>query len=379
MKYLISGESHGKQLTGIIEGLPAGFSISIDKINEELNRRQQGYGRGRRMQIENDKVEIVSGMRYGKTIASPLTLVIKNKDYDNWVEKMDLYKDNKKGVPLSVPRPGHADLGGILKYNLNDVRDVLERASARDTAMRVGIGAICKQYLEMLDINVYSHVVQIGRVEVSNYNLDEIKNADKSVVRCVSEQSTIEICKLIDDCKSNGDTLGGVVEVVVTNLPPGIGSYVHWDKKLDAKIAGSVMSVQSVKGVEFGKGFEIGKFTGKEVHDVIFYNKEFKRRTNNYGGIEGGMSTGMPVVVRAGIKPIPTLMSPLETVDINTKETVYSHKERSDVCAVPAASIVLENVIATTILKELVHEFSSNTSEDLLYSFNKYKERIKKL
>lgn len=381
MRFLTSGESHGRQLTAIIEGLPANFLLDIEKINNELARRQKGYGRGGRMLIEKDKVEILSGMRFGKTIASPLTLVIENKDYQNWGKLMDPINYPNGYEPLTIPRPGHADLVGAMKYQFDDIRNVLERSSARETAIRVAVGAISRQYLEALDIKIASHVVRIGDISINNYNasIDEIKEkSENSETRCIDEEITEQMITVIKECQQTGDSVGGICEIIVENFPVGIGSYVDSSKKIDGKLAQSVMSIQAIKGIELGLGFKISSLTGKVVHDEICYDDQFYRSTNNYGGIEGGMTTGMPIVIRAAIKPIPTLMSPLMTVDIKTKSPIRSHKERSDVCAVPATAVVVENIVAITLLQSLLDEFEASTFTALLKNVEAYRQRCKR-
>jgi len=332
MRYLTAGESHGKALVGILEGMPAHVKISIDKINEQLTRRQQGYGRGGRMAIENDTAEILSGIRGGITLGSPIAVIINNRDYDNWRGIMCPVTGDWNKKPLTAVRPGHADLPGCIKYGFDDARNVLERASARETAMRVAIGAICRQYLEQYRIEVKSRIVSIGGVSGD----DEIKAA-------------------IDKAKTEGDTLGGIVEVVIKGAPIGLGSHVHYDRKLDAVMAMHLMSIQSVKAVEVGLGAESAVKKGSEVHDEIenrgqrIEDREFKRKSNNAGGIEGGMSNGEDIVIRVSFKPIPTLMKGLDTVDIKTGEQTKAAPERSDICAVEAGAVVAENAAAFVI------------------------------
>ncbi|HHW57737.1 MAG TPA: chorismate synthase [Clostridia bacterium] len=349
MRYLTAGESHGEALIAIIEGLPSNLTIEVEFINNELQRRQGGYGRGGRMAIEKDEVHIISGIRHGKTIGSPLTLEIKNKDYENWKDK--------ETSPITRPRPGHADLSGVIKYDQRDIRNILERSSARETAIRVAVGSIAKLLLNELNISVKSKVLEIGGAK--------------------SEKKWIE---LIEEAKRNGDTLGGIIEVVIEGVPVGLGSHAQWDRKLDALLSYHIMSVQAIKGVEFGLGFEAARLPGSLVHDEIYYEKDrgFYRKTNNAGGIEGGMSNGNPIVIRAAMKPIPTLLKPLNSVDINTKEGIKAIYERSDVAAVEAAACVLEAVCAWVIADEVIKKFGGDSLEEVKKNYYSYLDYIKK-
>ncbi|GAA6827093.1 chorismate synthase [Helicobacter pylori] len=374
MRYLTSGESHGPQLTVIIEGVPANLEINVEDINEQMFKRQGGYGRGRRKQIEKDTVEIVSGVRNGYTLGSPITLVVKNDDFTHWRNIMgadpisDEHRENMKRV-ITKPRPGHADLIGGMKYNHRDLRNVLERSSARETAARVAVGAVSKILLQQLDITFYSRVVEIGGVKDQGlYDLETIKNGvDKNDVRVIDESIAQDMRDKIDEAKKAGDTLGGVVQVVVEGLPVGIGSYVHYDRKLDGRIAQGVVSINAFKGVSFGEGFNAAEKPGSQIQDEILYDETngYYRGTNHLGGFEGGMSNGMPIIVNGVMKPIPTLYKPLNSVDINTKESFKASIERSDSSAVPAASVVVENVVAFEIAKALLEEFQSNHIEQL--------------
>ncbi|MCR4431372.1 MAG: chorismate synthase [Tepidanaerobacteraceae bacterium] len=372
MRYLTAGESHGKALVAVIEGLPANLGISEDSINRELLRRRQGYGRGGRMQIEKDEVEILSGIANGRTTGSPLALMIKNLDYDNWKDR--------KVPPVTMPRPGHGDLAGILKYNQDDIRNVLERASARETAARVAVGAVAKQLLAVFGIRIMSHVVSIGGVSLTDvsYSIEVLAGADRSPVRCIDEPISKKMMEAIDEAKARGDSLGGVFEVVAYNVPVGLGSHVQWDRKLDGLIAQSFMSIQAIKGVEIGLGFEAAQRSGSEVHDEIFYDegKGYYRRTNNAGGLEAGMTNGCPVVVRAAMKPIPTLYKPLRSVDVKTKEPVCASIERSDICAVPAASIVGEAALAWVLAGAAVEKFGGDSIEEMNNNFENYKFQL---
>ncbi|MBF7017085.1 chorismate synthase [Staphylococcus durrellii] len=374
MRYLTSGESHGPQLTVIIEGVPSNLEINVEDINEQMFKRQGGYGRGRRMQIEKDTVEIVSGVRNGYTLGSPITLVVKNDDFSHWRNIMgadpisDEHRENMKRV-ITKPRPGHADLIGGMKYNHRDLRNVLERSSARETAARVAVGAVAKLLLKQLDIDLYSRVVEIGGVKDQGlYDLETIKNGvDKNDVRVIDDSIAQDMRDKIDEAKKAGDTLGGVVQVVVDGLPVGIGSYVHYDRKLDGRIAQGVVSINAFKGVSFGEGFNAAEKPGSQIQDEILYDETngYYRGSNHLGGFEGGMSNGMPIIVNGVMKPIPTLYKPLNSVDINTKESFKASIERSDSSAVPAASVVVENVVAFEIAKALLEEFQSNHIDQL--------------
>ena len=374
MRYLTSGESHGPQLTVIVEGVPANIEIKVEDINKEMFKRQGGYGRGRRMQIEKDTVEIVSGVRNGYTLGSPITMVVTNDDFTHWRKIMgaapisEEERENMKRT-ITKPRPGHADLVGGMKYNHRDLRNVLERSSARETAARVAVGALCKVLLQQLDIDIYSRVVEIGGIKDKDfYDSETFKaNLDRNDVRAIDDSIAQAMRDKIDEAKNEGDSIGGVVQVVVENMPVGVGSYVHYDRKLDGKIAQGVVSINAFKGVSFGEGFKAAEKPGSEIQDEILYNSEigYYRGSNHLGGLEGGMSNGMPIIVNGVMKPIPTLYKPLNSVDINTKEDFKATIERSDSCAVPAASIVCEHVVAFEIAKALLEEFQSNHIEQL--------------
>ncbi|MGY3714121.1 chorismate synthase [Sutcliffiella cohnii] len=385
MRYLTAGESHGPQLTTILEGVPSGLALTAEQVNVELARRQKGHGRGRRMQIEKDEVNILSGVRHGYTLGSPITLTVENNDWKHWTGIMGIEpitKEEQEEVKRKItrPRPGHADLNGAIKYGHRDMRNVLERSSARETTVRVAAGAVAKELLKELGIKVAGHVVEIGgiKAEVNEINslehLQEVTEA--SPVRCYDSQVEQQMMDLIDATKKNGDSIGGVVEVIVDGVPPGIGSYVHYDRKLDAKIASAIMSINAFKGVEFGIGFEAASRPGSEVHDEIAWseNRGYYRLTNNLGGFEGGMTTGMPVVVRGVMKPIPTLYKPLRSVDIDTKEVFEASIERSDSCAVPAASVVAEAVVAWEIAAALMEHLSGDSMELLKENIQRLRE-----
>lgn len=386
MRYLTAGESHGPRLTAIIEGVPAGLSLTADYINAELKRRQGGYGRGARMKIENDQVEITSGVRHGLTMGGPITLNVTNLDHQKWLEIMSVadVDEKKKGLrKITKPRPGHADLVGGMKYRFDDLRNSLERSSARETTMRVAVGAVAKRLLEEIGVEVASHIVTFGGIDIdvpNNLTVAEIKErAAQSEVSIVNPEREEEIKSYIDQIKKDGDTIGGVVETVVGGVPVGLGSYVQWDKKLDAKIAQGIVSINAFKGVEFGVGFEAGRLKGSQVMDEILWSEEdgFTRKTNNLGGFEGGMTNGQPIVVRGVMKPIPTLYKPLMSVDIETHEPYKATVERSDPTALPAAGVVMESVVATVLATEVLEKFSSDNLEELKDAVARHREFVK--
>lgn len=386
MRYLTAGESHGPRLTAIIEGVPAGLPLTADYINAELKRRQGGYGRGARMKIESDQVEITSGVRHGLTMGGPITLNVTNLDHQKWLEIMSVadVDEKKKGLrKITKPRPGHADLVGGMKYRFDDLRNSLERSSARETTMRVAVGAVAKRLLEEIDVEVASHIVTFGGIDIdvpNNLTVAEIKErAAQSEVSIVNPEREEEIKAYIDQIKKDGDTIGGVIETVVGGVPVGLGSYVQWDKKLDAKIAQGVVSINAFKGVEFGVGFEAGRLKGSQVMDEILWSEEdgFTRRTNNLGGFEGGMTNGQPIVVRGVMKPIPTLYKPLMSVDIETHEPYKATVERSDPTALPAAGVVMESVVATVLATEVLEKFSSDNLEELKDAVARHREFVK--
>lgn len=381
LRYLTSGESHGQGLITIIDGIPSNIELNIDEINEELRKRQGGYGRGGRMKIEKDKINIIGGVRGKKTIGAPISFEIKNKDFENWEKYMSPMNDiDEKGKIVENVRPGHADLVGCLKYDFDDARNVLERSSARETASRVAVGAICKQVLKNFDIEFLSHVVQIGEIKDDKiYDFDYIKeNVDNSEIRCVNKDLEEKIKSKIDKCRKEGDTLGGIIELRVKNLIPGLGSYTHFDKKIDGHLAMHLMATQAIKGVEIGLGFETATLTGSDVMDEILYNEEngITRKSNNLGGIEGGMTTGEEIIIRCAMKPIPTLYKPLDTININTLEKYKASVERSDSCAVPACSIVCENIVAFVICKFFLDKIGGDSLEDLQNNYKSYMKRL---
>lgn len=386
MRYLTAGESHGPRLTAIIEGVPAGLPLTADYINAELKLRQGGYGRGARMKIESDQVEITSGVRHGLTMGGPITLNVTNLDHQKWLEIMSVadVDEKKKGLrKITKPRPGHADLVGGMKYRFDDLRNSLERSSARETTMRVAVGAVAKRLLEEIGVEVASHIVTFGGIDIdvpADLTVAEIKErAAQSEVSIVNPEREEEIKAYIDQIKKDGDTIGGVIETVVGGVPVGLGSYVQWDKKLDAKIAQGVVSINAFKGVEFGVGFEAGRLKGSQVMDEILWSEEdgFTRRTNNLGGFEGGMTNGQPIVVRGVMKPIPTLYKPLMSVDIETHEPYKATVERSDPTALPAAGVVMESVVATVLATEVLEKFSSDNLEELKDAVARHREFVK--
>lgn len=403
LKYITAGESHGPQLTAILEGLPSGIKISLDEVNSELLRRQGGYGRGGRMKIEQDRVQVLSGLRFGKSLGSPIAMVVENKDWKNWTGVMSVDGKGKvKGKEVTRPRPGHADLTGAMKYDFEDVRNVLERSSARETAARVCVGAVAKQFLKEFGINIYSWVTQIGDQSIkpinglTNDSLENInkyfERAEKSPVRSPVKSSEKNMIDFIDRAKKKGDSVGGVFQVLATGVPPGLGSYVHWERKLDSRIAGGLLSIQAIKGVEVGIGFDAALTPGSKVHDEIYYEKakkskdkysywpqtpRFSRHTNNAGGIEGGMSNGEPLVLSAVMKPIPTLHKPLKSVDITDKKQFQAGIERTDICAVPAAAIVGEAVLSFELARAFIEKIGGDSMKEVKRNYKGYLKQIK--
>lgn len=390
LRYLTAGESHGPQLTAIIEGAPANLEITEETINVDLARRQCGYGRGGRMRIEKDTVEILSGVRWGKTLGSPITLSIRNRDWANWQEKMstaETHRDDKNRVTRS--RPGHADLPGALKYNQHDLRNILERSSARETAARVAVGSVAKAFLNHFDIFVRGFVVELGGIMATRPNLPLgtlQEMAAKSELFTYDTVAEKAMKALIDQMKEAGDTIGGIIEVVVSGVPAGLGSHVQWDRKLDARLAMSIMSIQAIKGVEIGAGFGTARSPGSQVHDEIYYESSrlargkssgFYRKSNNAGGIEGGISNGEEITARAAMKPIPTLYRPLQSVDIDTKEALEATVERSDVCAVPAVAVVAEAVVAIEIAGAFLEKFGGDSMEEVRRNFEGYTDCLR--
>jgi chorismate synthase len=383
LRFLTAGESHGELLMGIIEGMPAGLLIRVTDIDRDLARRQTGYGRGGRMKIERDSVKIYTGVRWGRTLGSPVGLMIRNKDWENWRDKMSpdpLFLNSAE--PVTRPRPGHADLAGALKYGMTDIRNILERSSARETAMRVAVGAVAKRLLEEFGIDVMSHVLSIGGVyaKVPKATFAELKKrAEASELRCTDPEAERRMMHKIDAARAAGDSLGGVFELIITGVPAGLGSHTHWDRKLDGKLAAALMSVQAVKGVEIGAGFGAANRPGSLVHDEIFWSRKegFHRKTNMAGGIEGGMSNGGPVVLRAAMKPIPTLMKPLRSVDLLSKKPFKAGVERSDVCAVPAAGVVAEAAAACEIASVMIEKFGGDSIDEMKRNYAGYNKHLK--
>ncbi len=383
LRFLTAGESHGRGLTAILEGIPANLSISSEYINKELRRRQGGYGRGGRMKIEKDRVEFLSGVRFGKTLGSPITLWIENRDWENWKEKMSAEGGPTESVvPFKRPRPGHADLAGGIKFNQRDLRNILERASARETAARVAVGAVCKRFLEELGIRIGSYVISIGRLSPKIEEEDYLRRhelAERSELRFPDPSKDDEFKEVIDEAKEKGESLGGVFEVFAIGVPPGLGSHIQWDRRIDGRIAQAMMSIQAIKGVEIGLGFEASRRFGSEVHDEIGYTAEsgFFRYSNNLGGTEGGITNGMPVVVRVAMKPIPTLKNPLRSVDIDTKEELKAGKERTDVVAVPAASVVGEAMLAIVLADALLEKLGGDFMEEVRERYETYLRHVR--
>lgn len=381
LRYLTAGESHGPSLTTILDGVPAGLYLLAEYIDKQLSRRQGGYGRGGRMKIEQDRIQITSGVRGGMTLGSPVTLVLENKDWTNWHHVMASgLEANLEERLVTQPRPGHADLVGGIKYGHRDMRNVLERSSARETAARVAAGTVARRILEELGVTIVGSVVQIGKVKVIKeveLSVEDLAQAvDKSQVYCAESGASEAMIKEIDRARTDGDSLGGVFEIRVVGLPPGLGSYAQRDRSLDGRLAGALMSIQAIKGVEVGAGFAAGAASGSDVHDEIFYDlkKGFYRKTNNAGGIEGGMSNGEILIVRAAMKPIPTLYKPLLSVDFNTKQPFRASVERSDSCAVPAACVVGEAVTAWELATEILIKFGGDTMEELKLRVDQYRE-----
>ncbi|OAG94741.1 chorismate synthase [Ferroacidibacillus organovorans] len=385
LRYLTSGESHGPALVAIIEGLPANLPLQEAAINHQLWRRQQGHGRGYRMKIETDQIEFLSGVRFSKTMGSPVALAVHNKDHKNWLSRMAPTGDAPDDLArVSKPRPGHADLPGALKYEFDDMRNSLERASARNTATLVAVGAIARQLLDVFSISLCSHIVQIGPVKVdrdkiSALSFEELSaRAESSSVRCADPDAEAKMIRVIDQAKEDGNTVGGVFEVIVTGVPVGLGSYVMPDRRLDARLAGAMMGIQAIKGVEIGLGFEAATLPGSLVHDALFHDpaRGVYRQTNGAGGIEGGISNGEPIVVRAAMKPIPTLYKPLPSFDLETKEAYLAAIERSDACAAPAAAVIGENVAAYVLAEAFCEKFGGDSIEEMKRNFASYQARV---
>src|SRR5262245_5343597 len=395
LRYITAGESHGPCLTVVIDGIPAGFPIDVEKINHDLWRRQQGYVRGGRMLIEKDEVQIRAGMRWGQTMGSPVAMAIENKDWKNWTKKMSPFsEDRDESIAVTKPRPGHADLAGVFKYHQSDIRNILERASARETVSRTAVGSFAKQLLAPFGIKVLGYIRSVGGIEAANDGLsyeETFLRAEQSPVRVADKEAEEKIMAHIDHCKKTGDTLGGIFELVALGLPPGLGSHTQWDAKLDGRLARALMSIQAMKGVEIGLGFEMARRRGSQVHDEIFFDPQkmiarentprivptgFYRGSNNSGGTEGGMSNGSPLVVRVAMKPISTLMSPLQSVDLRSKQTADASVERSDVCSAPAAAVVGEAVVAFELAIAFLEKFGGDSLPEIRRNYEGYLEQI---
>ncbi|GMA60866.1 chorismate synthase [Alicyclobacillus fastidiosus] len=383
IRYLSAGESHGPGLTVVIDGFPSNLPVSKEYIDEQLRRRQMGYGRGFRQRIETDTVEVTSGIRFGHTLGTPITMNVVNRDFKNWTDRMSVFGEKPDDLKeIYRPRPGHADLAGAIKYDHEDIRNVLERASARNTATIVAAGALAKQLLEQFNIQVTAHVVELCDVVATDLPTsleDLIERADASEVRCADANAEAQMIARIDEAKENGDTVGGIFEVIVRGCPIGLGSYAMPDRKLDGRLAGALMSIQAIKGVEIGLGFEAARRFGSKVHDAIAYKDgSYLRASNGAGGLEGGVTNGEDVVVRVAMKPISTLYKPLPSVNMKTKETELAAIERSDYCALPAASVVGENVVAWVIADALIEKFGGDSLEQMKDNFEQYRERVAK-
>ncbi|HPN32955.1 MAG TPA: chorismate synthase [bacterium] len=389
LRFMTGGESHGQALTAILEGMPAGLPLSEQDINRDLLRRQRGYGRGERMQIEKDQVAIKSGIRYGKTLGSPISLLITNRDWPNWQNKMALEMPEQPVAKLRMPRPGHADFAGMVKYRQDDLRNILERSSARETTMRVAVGAIARKLLGSFGVEVFGHVLQIGSERTLFSGLatlsgpayhdpaalqswrEAMARVEESPVACADEEAADRMMSVIDQAKAKGDTLGGVLELVAIRVPVGLGSHVHYDRKLDAAIAQALMSINAIKAVSLGAGYENAFGYGSQVHDQLYYQPQtgYYRSSNNAGGIEGGMSNGEAIIVRAAMKPLPTLVSSLHSVDVETHEARMAHSERSDVCAVPAAVVVGEAMLCLVLADALYEKLGGDSLDELQHRF----------
>ncbi len=383
LRFLTAGESHGPALTAVLEGMVAGVPVSGKQVRAELARRRMGYGRGTRMKLEEDRLEILGGIRHGRTIGSPISMVIHNTEWPKWQRIMAVEEEDAEleDPALSRPRPGHADLVGMQKYGFPDARNILERASARETAARVAVGSVCKAFLGALGATVLSHVIEVGGVRSRSDVIpgpDELERVDASELRTLDTDAEDEIRRVIEEARKRGDTLGGVFEVVAYGLPPGIGSHVHWDRKLDGRLAQALMSIHAIKGVEIGPGFEIARTPGSQAHDEISWTPEsgYERATARSGGTEGGMTTGAPLRLRAAMKPLSSLARPLQTVDVATKEEAVAITQRSDVCAVPAAGVVGESVVAFVLAQALLEKFAGDSLAETRRNLRAYLDDI---
>lgn len=384
IRFSTAGESHGQGILAVLEGIPSGLNINTEDIDVDLARRQKGYGRGQRMKIETDHVTIISGVRHARTLGSPITLYIANKDWENWRSIMSPISVDLDGKSLLKPRPGHADLAGLTKYGVSDFRDILERASARETAARVAAGSVCRELLKEFGINIYSYVEQIGGVsaKISSIPKEKIQHeAEMSFVRCPDKAASKKMIQIIKKAISKGDTLGGKIRVIAENIPVGLGSHTQWDMKLDGRLAQSLMAVQAVKAVEFGMGTKFAGVLGSDAHDEIFYskNKSFYRKTNRAGGTEGGITNGENIEISCTMKPIPSLVRPLRSVNLGSKKPEKAEAVRSDACAVPACGVVAEAAVAFELAKAMREKFGGDCMEDMKNNFNLYIERIKRI
>jgi chorismate synthase len=381
LRLTTAGESHGPSLTCILEGMPAGLRLERDALNRDLQRRQLGYGRGGRMKIERDRVEVTGGVRHGRTLGSPIALQVVNRDYANWEERMNPWPVDGDVAEVHLPRPGHADLVGTQKYGLSDVRDVLERASARETAARVAGGAICKELLRQIGVTVHSHVIQIAGVNAprrGDLTPADFEHVDESPVRCLDPDVSSEMVGEIDRLRKANESLGGSFEVIAFGLVPGLGSHVSWEERLDGRLGQAILSIQALKAVSIGDGIEVAGLPGSQAHDEIFYDADrgYFRETNRAGGLEGGMTTGAPLVVRGSMKPLPTLTKPLRSVDIATHEPGEALRERTDSCTVPAAGVVGEAMVAFVLADAYRRKFGGDHIEDVRAALERYEERI---
>jgi chorismate synthase len=381
LRFTTAGESHGPGLIAVVEGLPAGLELSPPDLDDDLARRQLGHGRGGRMKIEKDRAHVTSGIRHGRTLGSPVALRIENRDYANWEERMNPWPVDAEVAEVHLPRPGHADLAGVQKYGFTDVRNVLERASARETAARVAAGTLAKAFLRDLGVTVLSHVIRIGSVtapEPSDLVPADFEGVDESPVRCLDEEAGAAMVAEIDAGRKANESLGGIFEVRAFGVVPGLGSHISWEERLDGRLAHAVMSIQSMKGVGIGDGFDLAGRVGSAAHDEIFWSEErgYFRETNRAGGIEGGMTTGDPVVVRGAMKPLPTLTKPLRSVDIETKEPAQALRERTDSCTVPAGGVVGESMVALVLASAYREKFGGDHIDDVTAALDAYRERI---
>ena len=381
LRFTTAGESHGPGLVAVVEGLPAGLEITPDDIDRDLARRQLGHGRGGRMKIESDRAQVWAGIRHGRTLGSPVALLVENRDHKNWSERMNPWPVEEEIEEVHLPRPGHADLAGVMKFGHTDVRNVLERASARETAARVAAGGLAKAFLRPVGVTVHSHVVQIGSVQAPPREIagpNDFAGVDESPVRCLDEEASAAMVAEIDRARKANESLGGVFEVWAFGVLPGLGSHVSWDTRLDARIAWVLMSIHAMKGVEIGDGFELGGRVGSQSHDEIFWSEEhgFTRDTNRAGGFEGGMTSGEPVVARVAMKPLPTLTKPLRSVDLATKQPAEALRERTDSCTVPAAGVVGEAMVALELARAVRDKFGGDAMRDVLEAVSAYRERI---